>query len=95
VGLNVPAPKIRDGQSVAALYDCLRTAIQRGELEPGGSVSQAHLARTFGAGRTPLREALRMLQPQRLVIAADRWVRPTLHDARSTVHPTMPIDAVT
>ena len=70
------APKIRDGQSVAALYDCLRVAIQRGELEPGGSVSQAKLARAFGAGRTPLREALRMLQREGLVIAApNRRVR--------------------
>jgi len=67
-GLSVP--KIRDGQGVVAVHDALRTAILRGELEPGGSVSQAHLARAFGAGRTPLREALRMLQREGLVIAA-------------------------
>jgi len=73
---NAPTPKIRDGQGVAAVHDCLRTAIQRSELEPGGSVSQAHLARTFGVGRTPLREALRMLQREGLVIAApNRQVR--------------------
>ncbi len=64
------APNIRDGQSVAAVYDGLRTAILRGALEPGASVSQAQLARTFGTGRTPLREALRMLQREGLVIAA-------------------------
>jgi DNA-binding GntR family transcriptional regulator len=68
--------KIRDGQSVAAVYDCLRRAILRGELEPGGSVSQAYLARLCGAGRTPLREALRMLQLEGLVLAApNRRVR--------------------
>ncbi len=31
---NAPAPTVRDGQSVAALYDCLRGVILRGELEP-------------------------------------------------------------
>jgi len=72
---NAP-PKIRDGQSVAAVYDCLRTAILHGELEPGSSVSQAHLTRAFGSGRTPLREALRILQREGLVIAApNRRVR--------------------
>lgn len=72
---NAP-PKIRDGQSVVAVYDCLRTAILHGELEPGSSVSQAHLTRVFGTGRTPLREALRMLQREGLVTAApNRQVR--------------------
>ena len=70
VGSHAPTPKIRDGQGVAEVHDCLRTAIQRGELEPGASVSQAQLARAFGAGRTPLREALRLLQREGLVIAA-------------------------
>ncbi|MBA3946851.1 MAG: GntR family transcriptional regulator [Herpetosiphonaceae bacterium] len=65
-----PTATIRDGQSVAALYDRLRTAILRGELVPGSSVSLPHLASLFGAGRTPLREVLRMLQGEGLVIAA-------------------------
>ena len=63
-------PQTRDGQSVAAIHDGLRTAILRGELNPGSSVSQASLIRTFGAGRTPLREALRLLQREGLVLAA-------------------------
>lgn len=65
-----PTSQIRDGQSVAAVHTELRTAILRGELKPGGSVSQAYLARTFGAGRTPLREALRLLQREGLVVAS-------------------------
>lgn len=68
--MNSNAPKVRDGQNVAAVHGCLRTAILHGELEPGGSVSQARLTRAFGTGRTPLREALRMLQREGLVIAA-------------------------
>lgn len=66
---NAPTPKIRDGESVAAVHDRLRTAILYGELEPGQIVSQAKLAHAFGVGRTPLREALRMLQGEGLVIA--------------------------
>lgn len=69
MNVNAPKPKIRDGQNVAAVHDALRTAILRGELEPGGSVSQARLAQVFGTGRTPLREALRMLQREGLVVA--------------------------
>ncbi len=69
-------PQLRDGQDVATVHDGLRRAILRGELAPGGSVSQAHLARAFGAGRTPLREALRLLQQEGLVLAApNRRVR--------------------
>ena len=75
-GSDTLPPKTRDGQSVIAIHACLRTAIQRGELEPGSSVSQGQLARSFGAGRTPLREALRMLQREGLVIATpNRQVR--------------------
>jgi DNA-binding GntR family transcriptional regulator len=44
-------------------------AILHGELEPGSSISLVDLARAFGAGRTPLREALRLLQREGLVIA--------------------------
>lgn len=62
--------KLRDGQNVGDVHKALRTAILHGELEPGSSVSQAHLAQAFGAGRTPIREALRMLQREGLVIAA-------------------------
>jgi DNA-binding GntR family transcriptional regulator len=52
------------------MYERLRTAILHSELEPGSSVSQAYLTRAYGAGRTALREALRMLQREGLVIAA-------------------------
>lgn len=64
------APQIRDGQSVAAVHDALRTAILLGRLEPGSRVSQAKLVLSFSTGRTPLREALRLLQREGLVIAA-------------------------
>jgi DNA-binding GntR family transcriptional regulator len=47
----------------------LRRRILIGELRPGASLSQVKLADAFGIGRTPLREALRMLQREGLVDA--------------------------
>jgi len=59
----------RDSASVATVHERLRTAILRGELEPGAVIPQGSLAAAFDAGRTPLREALRMLQREGLVIS--------------------------
>ncbi len=59
----------RDGQSVAAIHERLRAAILRGEIPAGEVTSQATLARELDAGRTPLREAMRMLQREGLVIS--------------------------
>lgn len=52
---------------VADLHERVREAILRGELAPGSSLSQVALARELGVSRTPLREALRMLQREGLV----------------------------
>ena len=62
-------PKARDGQNVGAVYERLRAAILRGEIEAGATVPQARLAGGLGVGRTPLREALRMLQRDGLVVS--------------------------
>jgi DNA-binding GntR family transcriptional regulator len=67
-----------DGQpyTVDDLYRELRVQILRGRLRPGAVLSQVRLAQEFGVGRTPLREALRMLQREGLVDAAyNRRVR--------------------
>ncbi len=61
--------RTRDGQDVAAVHERLRTAILRGEIEAGAITTQALLASACDAGRTPLREALRLLQREGLVIA--------------------------
>ncbi len=66
----------RDGQNVALVHDLLRTAILRGDLAPGATTSQVGLARNLGVSRTPLREALRLLQREGLVLAeANRRIR--------------------
>ena len=59
----------RDGQHVALVHERLRNAILRGEIEAGATTSQTALAQQLGAGRTPLREAPRMLQREGLVIS--------------------------
>ncbi|MFL5840255.1 MAG: GntR family transcriptional regulator, partial [Thermoleophilaceae bacterium] len=59
----------KDGQHVALVHERLRNAILRGEIEAGATISQTALAEQVGAGRTPLREALRMLQREGLVIS--------------------------
>lgn len=49
-----------------SLYQELRRRILIGELRPGAVLSQVKLAEAFGTGRTPLREALRILQREGL-----------------------------
>jgi DNA-binding GntR family transcriptional regulator len=59
----------RDGQNVALVHEQLRRAILAGDIPPGQATSQIVLARELGVGRTPLREALRMLQHEGLVLS--------------------------
>jgi DNA-binding GntR family transcriptional regulator len=56
------------GHNFAAIYERLREAILLGELEPGAITTQMALAEQYGVGRTPLREALRVLQSESLVV---------------------------
>jgi DNA-binding GntR family transcriptional regulator len=48
-------------------YLQVRAAILSGELEPGSTVSQVQLAGRLSVSRTPLREALRLLENEGLV----------------------------
>jgi DNA-binding GntR family transcriptional regulator len=58
----------RAGDIVVQVHTQLRQAILSGEVRPGEKTSQAELARDLGVGRTPLREAVRMLQSEGLVV---------------------------
>jgi DNA-binding GntR family transcriptional regulator len=53
--------------STEVVHDRLRQAILRAELDPRTPISQVQLAATLGVSRTPLREALRMLQREGLI----------------------------
>ncbi len=58
----------RNGQNVGFVHGVLREAILVGELAPGSITTQIALAERYGVGRTPLREALRLLQSEMLVV---------------------------
>jgi DNA-binding GntR family transcriptional regulator len=53
--------------STKAVYTRLREGILRGEFDPQVPISQVQLSRQLGVSRTPLREALRMLQREGLI----------------------------
>lgn len=50
-------------------YQALRAAILSGELTPGQRLVETHLAKKLQVSRTPIREAIRQLQREELVIA--------------------------
>jgi DNA-binding GntR family transcriptional regulator len=68
---GVLAPlKRSDGRGVAVeVYETLRETILSGNLQPGAILSQVAVARALGVSRTPVREAMRMLQESGLVTA--------------------------
>ncbi|HEY2054629.1 MAG TPA: GntR family transcriptional regulator [Solirubrobacterales bacterium] len=57
----------QETQNVVSAHQTLRDAIITSKLAPGTVSSQVALAREFDIGRTPLREALRLLQSEGLV----------------------------
>jgi DNA-binding GntR family transcriptional regulator len=59
----------RDGQHVATAYERLRNAILKGEIAPGAAPSQVALAGELGLSRTPLREAMRLLEREGLIVS--------------------------
>lgn len=58
----------RAGDNVVQVHALLREAILSGDVRPGAKMSQAELARDLDVGRTPLREAVRMLQSEGLIV---------------------------
>lgn len=56
-----------DERGLDKVHGIVRRAIVNGDLQPGVIVSQVQLARELGVSRTPLREALRLLQREGLV----------------------------
>jgi len=54
------------------VYHTLRDAILRGDIAPGERLMEMHLADQLGVSRTPIREAIRMLEQEGLAITAPR-----------------------
>lgn len=54
------------------VFNTLRQAILRGELKPGERLMEIHLANQLGVSRTPIREAIRKLELEGLVMMIPR-----------------------
>lgn len=54
------------------VFNTLRRAILTGELKPGERLMEVHLANQLGVSRTPVREAIRKLELEGLVIMIPR-----------------------
>ncbi|MCC8136895.1 MAG: GntR family transcriptional regulator [Clostridiales bacterium] len=54
------------------VFQTLRQAILRGEIRPGERLMEIHLAQKLGVSRTPVREAIRMLELEGLVMTIPR-----------------------
>lgn len=59
---NEPYPQIRD-----KVFEQLRQAMLKGDLKPGDRLVERKLAAQLGVSRTPVREAIRMLELEGLV----------------------------
>ena len=53
-------------------YRTLREAILKGELKPGERLMELQLASKLGVSRTPIREAIRMLEQEGLAVTVPR-----------------------
>lgn len=54
------------------VFQTLRQAILKGELEPGERLMEIQLAERLGVSRTPVREAIRKLELEGLVVMVPR-----------------------
>ena len=54
------------------VFATLREAILKGELKPGERLMELQLAAKLGVSRTPIREAIRMLQKEGLAVTIPR-----------------------
>lgn len=85
VDLSLRDPSVSNTENV---YIRLRELVLNGQLAPGSVLSQVKLAGELGVSTTPLREAMRLMQAEGLLIAE--------HNRRARVAPLNPrdIDAV-
>ena len=54
------------------IYESIRGRIIYGELHPGERIVEADLVREFKSSRSPVREALRLLESEGLISAVER-----------------------
>jgi GntR family transcriptional regulator, rspAB operon transcriptional repressor len=66
------APALTDGSAGDLAYERLKRMIVTVEIPPGTALSEPALVARLGIGRTPVREALRQLASERLVVIFPR-----------------------
>lgn len=74
------------------LVDRLRDMIVEGDLAPGDKVPEKDLCLSFGVSRTPMREALKVLATEGMVVLAPNrgaWVSRTTVEELAEVFPVM------
>ena len=54
------------------VFNTLREAILKGDLKPGERLMELQLAAKLGVSRTPIREAIRMLEQEGLAVTMPR-----------------------
>ena len=99
---NVPSlPLIRENEGakfskprsmVDQIYHSMRKAIAKGTLKPGQVLKEEELQQWFGVSRAPIREAIRLLEAERLVEVdayKEKYVRHITHDYLKDVIPVM------
>lgn len=63
IGIEIPKPK----QIVSVIYEQLLNAIMTGTLKEGERIVESELSKVLGVSRSPIREALRMLELDGLI----------------------------
>lgn len=66
------APPVPGRVDAGAIYSAVREDVVSGRLPPGTPAREVALAQRFGVSRTPVREALRRLEHDRLLVATPR-----------------------
>jgi len=80
----------------ALVYALIRKAILSGELKPGEILNEGELARRYGAGKTPTREALIVLTHEKFLEPMPRLgyivTKTTIQDILETFHLRMVLE---
>ena len=77
---------------VDQIYHSMRKAIAKGTLNPGQVLKEKELQKWFGVSRAPIREAIRLLEAEKLVEVdayKKKYVRHITHDYLKDIIPVM------
>lgn len=76
------------------VFNTLRQAILTGELKPGERLLEIHLADKLGVSRTPVREAIRQLEQEGLVIMMPRKGAQVAHITEKSMSDVLEVRSV-